>query len=58
LAARLILGGTKFHVWVGLPLRSRYDPSEAIADVESFGFTAQEQRMIFHENAAALLGLD
>jgi predicted TIM-barrel fold metal-dependent hydrolase len=32
-------------------------PAEAIDDVESLGLTADEERMIFHDNAAALLRL-
>ncbi|MCY1055655.1 amidohydrolase family protein [Nannocystis sp. SCPEA4] len=32
-------------------------PTEAIDDVESLGLTADEERMIFYENAAALLQL-
>ncbi|KIG18380.1 hypothetical protein DB30_00665 [Enhygromyxa salina] len=32
-------------------------PSEAIDDVEGLGFRAAEQQMIFHDNAASLLGL-
>jgi len=31
-------------------------PSEAIEDVEALGFTLEEKRMIFHDNAASLLG--
>ncbi|MGC8486846.1 MAG: amidohydrolase family protein [Clostridia bacterium] len=33
-----------------------HDPAEAVANVRALGFTEEEQRLIFHDNALRLLG--